>query len=446
MTYPGQANKNINDEASEHVDHEGNYFYTSYPPLAYYLPYFIFEALHIYPAVLALQVFNLALHFISGVFIYLALKLLLNEETAFSVPAIIGFAIYIFSPATLWFQSNVYMSDMLAQVWFTIGIYLLLRWAKYGPSGRWSYFVFGGFIFCFVYTEWLGVMFAASAALYSWLNRNRPGMRLLQMAIVIGAASAVVLTILQYARIDGLRAFLIVSERKFLFRSLGTNAVLTRHVWQPRAWLSILVWELSGYLGPLILLMMWLAAKGKGRVFPISRELKMPLLLGALLTPVLHHLVFFNLTAFHDFTVLKDAPFLAILAGMLASTLWNTRTKADAVDFSSRILVSVSTFLICAVGVLQYTRLAGPALPGFKQIGDCINKNSGVQEIAFADYHHAYFEPMPQAILYAHRNVAVWQDESEARMLAHKDGISKIVLFVIDPSANDVVEIRHMHL
>jgi hypothetical protein len=446
MTYPGQENKNINNEASEHLDPEGNYFYTSYPPLAYYLPYFIFELLRIYPGVLPLQIFNLTLHFISGLFLYLSLKLLLDEEKLFSVPAVIGFAIYIFSPGTLWFQSNVYMSDMLAQAWFTIGIYLLLRWAKYGPSGRLSYFVFGAFTFCFVYTEWLGVMFAASAVLYAWLNRNRPGMRQLQVAIAASAAVAVVLTILQYARIDGLKAFLIVSERKFLFRSVGTHAVLTRHIWDWRAWLSILVWELSAYLGPLVLLLLWFAVRGKGKVLPVSKDLEGALLFGAVLTPVLHHFVFFNLTAFHDFTVLKDAPFIAILVGLLAFRLWNARLDTGATNVFSRILVCASTVLICAVGVLQYTRLAGPVLPGFRQIGECIKRNSESQEIVFADYQHAFFEPMPQTILYAHRNVAVWQDEREARKLAHQDGISRIVLFVINPSRNDVIEIRRLNL
>src|SRR5881394_4054016 len=117
MTYPGKANRNINNNASDLTDAEGNYYYTSYPPLAYYVPYAIFESLHLVPSVLALQVLNLALHLISGIFVYFILKALLKSESRV-YPAIFAFVFYIFSPETLWFQANVYMSDMFAQPLF----------------------------------------------------------------------------------------------------------------------------------------------------------------------------------------------------------------------------------------------------------------------------------------------------------------------------------------
>ena len=448
VTYPGQANKHINNQGSDLIDRGGNYYYTSYPPLAYYLPYVIFELLHVYPAVLPLQILNLSLHFMSGLFVYLALRVLLNCERQMCVPAIVGFVVYIFSPETLWVQANVYMSDMLAQVFFAAGIYLVLRLAKRRSSGIWSSVGFGGFIFCFVYTEWLGVMFAFGLSLYVWRYRDQPGMKGLQAALVGGAAAAIGLTTWQYSWISGVKPFLLSSVGKFLIRSgLGHQTGLSLHMWNLVPWMLIITWYAVAFAPDLILLLLiWVLARKKGRALVLDPQTRAALLFGTLLPPVLHHLVFFNLTAAHEFAVLKAAPLIAAGAGILVWRLWESYNDTVRPSPILRALVCAVLLLFCAASVWQYRRFAGPCASAHENVGEFIASHSGPDEVVFVKFQDASDEPWPQTVFYAHRNLAVWRDESQARHLAQRNGVPGIVLFVMDPTETRITEIRRMHI
>jgi hypothetical protein len=447
-TYPGQANKNINNEALDHTDAEGNYFYTSFPPFAYYVPYVIFEMLHIYPAVLPLQIFSLALHFISGLLIYCIVRLVLQCVEQPCYPAVIAFAVYIFCPVTLWLQANVYMSDIFAQVFFIAGIYLLVRWARYGPTGISSYVVFGVLVFGFVYSEWLGVFFASSVVVYGWLNRRKSGMKGLLAAAALGAGAALGLTVWQYSGISGFHSFWVASQNRFLLRSgIGAQLDLNLHLWSLLGWLLVLTYYLLAYTTDFALLALWAALKNRGRDLTVSRDTKMALFFGAVLPVLLHHLVFFNFTAAHEFSVLKAAPFIAITAGLLAWRLWESAPCARISTVVLRSVVCFSVVLCCLASIFEYRMLAGPSTPAYKEIGDFIAKNAGPDEIVFAEYQRRVQDsgrPLPQIVLYAHRNVAVWQDENQARQLARLNGVPKIVVFEIDSAETAVSAVRRM--
>lgn len=451
MTYPGQADKNINNNASDHMDPEGNYYYTSYPPLAYYAPYVIFEALHVYPDVLPLQIFSLVLHFISGIGVYLALKLLLDCEDELCIPAIFGFTVYIFSPETLWLQANVYMSDMFAQAFFIAGIYWALILARKRPAKTSAYVLFACFIFCFVYTEWLGVMFSLTMGAYAWRYRDQPGMKSLQIAIASGMVAALGLMLWQYSWIDGVKAFWASSASKFLFRSgLGQQVGLTLHPWNILGWLLIGTWYLLGYASDFVLLLLlWIVAWRRGRAFHLANNLKTALIVSAALPVILHHLIFFNFTANHGFSVLKAAPVIAIGAGILAWRLWNGGSSTSASPALVRPFVCCCLLLFAIASVWEYKRLAGPRIFAYKEIGENIARNSKSDEVIFVAYRDPTDEPdqpPPQLVFYAHRNIARWQNEAQARQLARQNGISKAIIFFLDAAELSVVEIRHIRL
>src|SRR5690606_25204079 len=120
------------------------YYYVSHPPFAYYFPFFVFKLLHIRPDVLPLQILNLCFHFISGLFVYF-LVCLLSFSRARSLPyrpAIVAFVIYIFLPVTMWFQGNVYMSDMAVHLLFIIGVYIALKMIIRQRFYSYKYFFF----------------------------------------------------------------------------------------------------------------------------------------------------------------------------------------------------------------------------------------------------------------------------------------------------------------
>src|SRR5438552_445655 len=82
---------------------------------------------------------------------------------------------------------------------FIFGIYLIVRWARYGRSGTMAYISFAAFIFAFVYSEWLGVLFAFSVCIYALAFRKNSGRFGLPVASATGTIAALALTIWQYS-------------------------------------------------------------------------------------------------------------------------------------------------------------------------------------------------------------------------------------------------------
>src|ERR1043165_5917393 len=106
MTFNNPADKFINNSANasgKMIDKEGNYYYVSHPPFAYYFPFALFKLVHIRPDVLPLQILNLIFHFISGLFVYFTVCLL-SFSRARNLPyrpGVVAFIIYIFLPVTM---------------------------------------------------------------------------------------------------------------------------------------------------------------------------------------------------------------------------------------------------------------------------------------------------------------------------------------------------------
>ena len=127
------------------------------------------------------------------------LVLLLKSESSgkIVVPAFIGFVIYLFNPATLWFQCNTYMSDMLVQVFFITTIYFALKLIlSENQKTKCLFFIS---LFLMIYTSWLGVFLALTLIFYGFKKQNKKLMLFSILAIVF----AVGLTFFQYLQIEG---------------------------------------------------------------------------------------------------------------------------------------------------------------------------------------------------------------------------------------------------
>ena len=76
-----------------------------------------------------------------------------------------------------------------------------------------------------------------------------------------------------------------------------------------------------------------------------------------------------------------------------------------------------------------------------------VDQNARPDEIVFAQYQRPSNKgdrPLPQIVYYAHRNIAVWTDESYAHDLSRMNGVSKMVVFVINPDETAVEGMRRM--
>jgi energy-converting hydrogenase Eha subunit A len=442
-TYPNAANKNINNEASEHKDAEGNFYYTSFPPLAYYAPYVAFKVLRVKPGVLPIQIFGLALHFLSGLFVYLSARRILGPTNS-TAPAVIAFIVYIFAPITLWLQANIYMSDIFAQVMFASGIYFWLRFSTSLSVRSWECIAFGVVVFAFVYSEWLGVLFALSVVLHAMITRDQPARFRLTLSAVFGTIAALGLTVWQYSQIAGFHTFYSSLHQRFALRSgLGQQDQLSFHPWQPLGWLFLVTYYALAYGADIVLIVLW--ASWSRRSGSTSRSVKSAIFFAAVLPVILHHLLLFNFTAAHEFSVLKAAPFLAIAAGLLVAKLWGRPNPIWRMR--PRVVVATSLLLCCAACVWDYSLIVGPETSAYKTIGDFIAQNARPDEIVFAQYQRATNKadrPLPQIVYYAHRNIAGWSGEAYARELSRTNGVPNIVVFVINPDETSVESMRRL--
>ena len=411
MTYNNPADKFINNEANASgrmIDRDGNYYYVSHPPFAYYFPYAVFKILHVRPDVLPLQMLNMLFHLLSAIFVYFTVCLLsFNRARSYlHFPSFIAYSIYLFMPATLWFQGNVYMSDMAVHLPFVIGVYIVLKMVLrqkfYVPKYVIGYVII---LFTMIYTSWLGVFFAFGVLVYSLLHvRTIKGFQVLIWSTIIVTFFTLRLITYQYSQINGMEAYVHEILNRYLLRgSVGQmhhgflHFLFSYFILFKDIIYNYLVNYLAIYL--LIIGFVWISiTKAKLKIVFSDNGYRFIWL--SVLPVVLMHLVFMQYSA-QDFTVLYASLFFSVLIGILYD-----KVKKSGV-FSDRALNGFVLFTITLlIGQFYLTNLPGShSLKGVdydldKKMGEIIKKECPKEEIAVM-----YEKPSPQLIFYAGRNI-----------------------------------------
>ncbi|MCL6473008.1 MAG: hypothetical protein K6T91_09405 [Firmicutes bacterium] len=450
LTFENKADKNIPNAASNHKDQSGNYYYTSYPPFAYVLPYLIFRLLNIYPSALPLQIFNLFFHFVSAIFVFLIVVLLTKEryQGRLNTPAIIGYALYVFAPATMWYQSNVYMADMFVQSLFIIEIYVFLKLIA-DENRKPIYLVFLGLVnFLAIYTEWLGLLLAFTISLYALFNIKHKEMKVVLYVVAATTIASLTLLVWQYAQIDGLNAFIQASARKYVERS-GVSKSTNLNYWSLASWEAIASNYIYGYLPLLVLLFSFavlyfykVTRSLTPKVFS-EKRIKVALYL-SIVPVVLHHLIFFNFTANHDFSALKSSVAIVILIALLYQSLVTYFQMNGLKGHKSLSALAVSGLVILmAIGsVMQYLVVNRQWSSQYMNIGRTIANTSEKDEVIFLNEEFI----LPQIVLYAHRNIASWVNEEHAKELIKLNGAKQGVLFILSPDDKQVVRKKYINV
>lgn len=404
MNYAHPADKYINNHANQSgkmLDAEGNFYYVSHPPFAYYLPYFVFKLLHIKPDVPALQIFNLSLHFISGLFVYFTVCLL-SFNRARSLPyrsALVAYVIYLFLPVTLWFQGNVFMSDMAVHTLFVIGVYtalkMIIRKKFYSPK---YIFLYVAVLALMIYTSWMGLFFAAGVLIYSLLHvRDIRGFRVLIYTTLLVSIFVLQLIVYQYAQINGLSAYIQEMLSRYLVRgSVGETDKGLFHFMFSYLWYvknivyNYLVNYLIVYL--IISLFVWLAISRKKLKIMFSENGYRFIWL-SIMPVVLMHIVFLNYSQ-HDFTALYASLFFSVLLGIL----YDKVKKSGAIP-----IMQMRTGLAIAIALMvaEYFFINKNGSDKYLLAGDVIRQNTDTNEVAFLLNDAAE----PQLVFYAERNI-----------------------------------------
>ena len=421
MNYPGKANKHINNWASttgNMVDDEGNFYYVSHPPFAYILPYLAFKVLHVKTSVLAIQIFHLVINFISALFIYLIVCLLGQQKPFLKTywSGVVGFSVYLFSQAVLWFQCNTYMSDMLVHFFFILNVYiilkLLIRKRFFSPK----YLVWHAIVlFLMIYTSWLGIFFAFSVFLYSFIKLRKTKVFIpLNLITLFVSLAAVGLFSYQYSLINGFDNYLEqmvnrVSERGSLNSSVGVFVFLKSYF---MGIINMLKAYFTSYLPVFLLLGSFIYltfSRTKLRIVFTKNGYRFLWL--STLPVILLHLFLMNYSG-HDFVSLYGSLFLSVLIAILFDKLKNAKTLSTLQLRAGILIVIVgsiaSYYFINRPGE---TSFKGDVYAHSKNLGEQIANSAQAEDVVFVQ---GTLSVDPQLIFYAHRNILKIKDKEEA--------------------------------
>jgi hypothetical protein len=446
MNYPGETNKYINNHASTTgtmIDREGNYYYVSHPPFAYIMPYFFHKVLHIKPTNLSLQVFHLVVNFVSALFIYL-IVCLLGQQKPFAklyISGLVGFAVYLFNPGVLWFQTNTYMSDMLVHLFFILGVYtmlkLLIRKRFFSPK----YLVYYSlFLFLMIYTSWLGLFFAFSVFLYSLIKLRNEKVFLPLIFITIGTTFfSLWLIMKQYGSIAGTDAFLIqMLDRAGERSSVAGEGFFGFFVKKYKELRRVFETYFLSFL-PIFLLLLtfgWLVLT-RARLRIVFTKNGYRFLWLSTLPVLLLHFTLLNYST-HHFVSLYGSLFLSVLIAILYDKLRQSQTLP-------RIVLNAGVVLLAGFSLAIYYYINRPGEYSWKgdyyaegkEIGEFVKQSTTNDEVIF----YTGKVPLdPQIIVYAERNIMRIRNEKDAVGFLQDRGLSKGIWIHADNEKAQVVK------
>ena len=390
----------------------GVMYYFSHPPLAYELPYLLFEGSGVAPNVLGLQLFNMLFHLVTTICVYSLVKELLTRDGASRAP-LFASMLYLFMPAPLWFHSNAYMSDMFVQNFWVMHLVFAARIFKRGEFGSWrSMGLLFATTFLTMYTSWPGV-FAAMALTVLAISRWRAtrDRACYTPVVVVWAAVglAIGLTLWRYVQVVDMDALMAYYKGRFAVRG---SAGMVHGPW--RQMRQIVINYRISYL-PVVLVVLFLGL-WRWRSLLRSPWAGMFILITGL--PVLFEWLFLFRYAGHDFCTLKGGVLLCGAAGMCLAELRPQQAKA--------------WLLLACVGGVVYFYHINP-WPGYDHgryepnnaIGRAIANEARPEETVFT----FGFTPEVQVRWYAKRTLFRIDSEEQARQLLKAQGTAVGVVF-----------------
>lgn len=420
LNYPGRANKYIDKFASttgKMIDSEGNYYYVSHPPFAYILPYLVFKLFKIKATVIAIEIFNLAINFISASLIYLIICTLQFRKPFKKLDwsGLCGFSLYLFSAGVLWFQCNTYMSDTLVHLFFVFSVYCLLQIILNKQTSGKFLFYYTVSLCMMIYTSWLGIFFAFTVFLYSLIKLRKERVYLvLNLLTLLLSMIMVGLIVYQYSSINGFANYISQMKDRLHVRSgwrEGSSALI-----QLRDIINSLINILKNYTTsylPFILLLGFLIYRAiVGQLLRLKLSKKNILFIWVSVLPIILLHIFLLDYSGHDFVTLYGSLFLSVTLALLLDKLRNHHI-ISFVRLQLLILLSI------VISVISYYYINKPGKFSFKGDEYDISKKLGL-EIKTTSNHDAVVFSLgkvnidPQLIYYAERNIKEIKTKEEA--------------------------------
>ncbi len=169
-----------------------------------------------------LQIFGLAVHLLCALIVFALVRTVDPTGNSFNGGAVLSGAGYLLLPANLWYHSNVYYTEIFAQLPFLVvallAIFCLRRLKRRGDIGTAWVLALAVASAVAVFTEWLGVLAAGAVAAYAlWKALSSSSYLKIVAATALGGSFAMAVFVLQYASQIGLRPFIMHLAGNMLF-------------------------------------------------------------------------------------------------------------------------------------------------------------------------------------------------------------------------------------
>jgi len=378
---------------------------------------------------LNLQIFNLLCHFITTLFIYWIIRLVIKKKPDSSLPAILGCAFYIFLAPDLWYFSNVYSVDIFWHYIWVIGIFYVMKILidiEEGRVSQNSLYILGCINFFMIYAEFQGLLFALSVIIYSLtqLKKSKFYKRII-ITLIVSSVLSLFLTLIQYSSVsDGIQKFLNLMLLKGKERSYSGDFHFS--------WIIKTYFDFYSYawaaLG-LIFLALILQKKQRWRDLLTVKELT--LLFFAVFPVITHHLLLLQWTAVHEFSTLKSSLFFVFGIAILFNKISRLQQRHKNVQG-----LTLMAMLLCLAGSINTYKteiVRSPDPDRFYRLGQKIRENVSDNETVFAISKERI---VPQIVYYAKRNIQEVQNIDGVRDWLQWFDNKKIALFYIDEELN----------
>lgn len=220
-------------------DVEGNYYYTSFSPMGYFLPWLFIKIFHLSASERSLYIFNTLLFLISTCLLVWLISIIYRDNKHELILCLSGGLLYVFMPELMHGMGMVYWHQSVLQVTLLLQIIAFYKYAVLGEKAyRWLFYVLAVFN---PYTEWTGyvanVGFAFAELILYWKESKK---KAFGRAMILAA-----LTILAFGLFSA--HYLLRTDAATYFMALK-NRFMARNVTTDVAILSVIKGYLDSFL------------------------------------------------------------------------------------------------------------------------------------------------------------------------------------------------------
>lgn len=407
---------NPSDRYAEHgvaalFDKEGNTYFLSFPPLAFYLSYGFFQLIGAGASAFPLR----ALMLLASAFGAWALFSLVRRSWPESgaLPASTAAAVFLLSPVSLYYYAQAYF-PLILSVPLWLGVIVLFYRAR--ESGSWAArLACGAGCFVLCYTDWLGYLAAFSFALVCVRRRDFK----LAVALSVPTILALAVTLSTYASIAGWPALWASMSEKYMQRSGLKGYRESYAAYNPRAYFAILYSYALGYFPWALAFaaggVAWLLGRGKRQADTQASKPMWELLFLLVLPVFLDHAGLINHTAMHRYAALKSAPAIGVALAMLTGLRFSRQLALVAA-------LGIATTGLCAWGFLRQPFRTDPELAAIAQH---VNYRTGLSDVLFMQRSRWLPSADPSLLLMIERNLHFVDNRAEAEEFLKRTGAAK---------------------